>query len=130
MTSRRLMVSKYIPPTTPLTKISFALFYFSTMCELSVPGGENREFCQSCLLTGEKEEPVVLSRAVERDEEMSLNTGGVIDIVSVFYHYGGSKWYINDSYACSNTWVRVIYASFDPPLEIVSVREIFKNVYP
>ena len=50
--------------------------------------------------------------------------------VLVFYHYGGSKWYINDSYACSNTWVRVIYASFDPPLEIVSVREIFKNVYP
>ena len=100
------------------------------MCELSVPGGENREFCQSCLLTGEVEEPVVLSRTVEPDEEMSLNTGGVIDIVSVFYHYGGSKWYRNDSYACSNTWVRVIYASFDPPLEIVSVREIFKNVYP
>ena len=35
--------------------------------------------------------------------------------VSVFYHFGGSKWCINDSYACSNTWVRVIYASFDPP---------------
>ena len=44
-----------------------------------MPEGENREFCQSCLLTGKKEEPVVLRRAVEPDKEMSLNTGGVID---------------------------------------------------
>ena len=49
-----------------------------TIDNVCVPEGENREFCQSCLLTGRKEEPVVLRRAVETDEEMSLNTGGAI----------------------------------------------------
>ena len=49
-----------------------------------MPEGENREFCQSCLLTGKKEEPVVLRRAVEPDEEMSLNTGGAIWQKSLF----------------------------------------------
>ena len=42
----------------------------------------------------------------------------------------GSKWYFNYSYTCGNTCIGLIYASFDPSLEIVSVREIFKNLYP
>ena len=51
-------------------------------------------------------------------------------ILALFCPLAGSKWYFNYSYTCYNTWVRVIYASFDPSLEIVSVREIFKNLYP
>ena len=42
----------------------------------------------------------------------------------------GSKWYFNYSYTCGNTCIGLIYTSFDPSLEIVSVREIFKNLYP
>ena len=64
------------------------------------------------------------------DKEPSLKMGGEIDKISVFCHYGGSKWHINYSYACSNWCVRVIYASFDPPLEIVSVEDIYKYLYP
>ena len=50
--------------------------------------------------------------------------------VFVFCHYGGPNWYFCYSYACWKTCVRVIYASFDPPLEIVSLGEIFQNLYP
>ena len=50
--------------------------------------------------------------------------------VFVFCHMVGSDWYIYYSYACYNTCIRVIYASFDPPLEIVSVRDIFKKYTP
>ena len=95
-----------------------------------MPEGENKEFCQSCLLTGMQEPVVTQKDGLGLTKNCHSTWEVLLTKVLVFYHYGGSKWYINDSYACSNTWVRVIYASFDPPLEIVSVREIYKNVYP
>ena len=42
----------------------------------------------------------------------------------------GSKWYFNYSYTCGNTCIGLIYASFDPSLDIVSVEEKFKNLPP
>ena len=51
-------------------------------------------------------------------------------ILALFCPLAGSKWYFNYSYTYSNTCIGVIYTSFDPSLEIVSVREMFKNLYP
>ena len=102
------------------------LIMFIEVCQRVI----NREFCQSCFLTG-LQEPVVLRRtfwALTKNRHSKWEVKLTKSLF--FYHYGGSKWHINYSYACSNWCVRVIYASFDPPLEIVSVREIFIKTYP
>ena len=51
-------------------------------------------------------------------------------ILALLCPLAGSKWYFNYSYTCGNTCIGLIYASFDPSLDIVSVEEIFKNLYP
>ena len=51
-------------------------------------------------------------------------------ILALFCPLAGSKWYFDYSYTCCKTCVRVSNASFDPPLDIVSVRDIFKIYTP
>lgn len=88
------------------------------------------EFCQSCLLTGMQEPVVTQKDGLGLTKNCHSTWEVLLTKVLVFYHYGGSKWYVNYSYGCSNTCIRVICASSDPPPEIVSVGEIFKNLYP
>ena len=45
-------------------------------------------------------------------------------------YVAGSKCYFDCSYTCCKTCVRGSYASFDPSLDIVSVRDIFKKHTP
>ena len=49
-------------------------------------------------------------------------------ILALFCPLAGSKWYFTYSYTCCKTCVRVINASFDPPLDIVSVKKYSKNI--
>ena len=49
-------------------------------------------------------------------------------ILALFCPLAGSKWYFNYSYTCCKTCVRVINASFDPLLDIVSVKKYSKNI--
>ena len=51
-------------------------------------------------------------------------------ILALLFPLAVSKWYFYCSFACGNTCIVLIYASFAPSLEIVSVREIIKNLYP
>ena len=96
----------------------------------SVPEGDYRDFCQSCFLTG-LQEPVVLRRTFWAQTKNRHSKWEAKLTKSLFSAtMVGLKWHINYSYACSNWCVRVIYASFDPPLEIVSVEDIYKYLYP
>ena len=49
-------------------------------------------------------------------------------ILALFCPPAGSNLYFCYSYTCYNTWVRVINASFDPLLDIVSVKKYSKNI--
>ena len=91
----------------------------------SILEGENKEFRQSCLLTGMQEPVVTQKDGLGLTKNCHSTWEVLLTKVLVFYRYGGSKWYINHSYGCSNTCIRVIRASFDPPPEIASVGEIF-----
>ena len=101
---------------------------------ISVPEGEYKTFCHFDFLKPLRRGSWRKQCLTLRNEESSLQFSEVkltmSCILALFCPLAGSKWYFNYSYTCQNTWVRVIYASFDPSLEIVSVREIFKNLYP
>ena len=96
----------------------------------SVPEGEFRDFCQFWPFNWQaRANHASLScLGVRRNAPPKWEVG--LTKVFVFCHYGGPNWYFCYSYACCKTCVRVIYASFDPPLEIVSLGEIFQNLYP
>ena len=78
--------------------------------------------------------PIAPAGAMDKNPKgpYSVYTGllsmGMLTKILVFCHYGGPNWYFCYSWACCKTCVRVIYASFDPPLEIVSLGEIFQNL--
>ena len=94
----------------------------------SVPEGENKWFCHTRLLIG-IQEPVDLRRSLwTRAKKDHSKLEVMLTKILVFCHYGGPNWYFCNSWACCKTCVRVTYASFDPPLEIVSLGGIFQNL--
>ena len=96
----------------------------------SVPEGEFRDFCQFWPFNWSSKSQSCILKLLGGTKKCPPKWEVGLTKVFVFCHYGGQKWYFCYFQACCKTCVRVIYASFDPPLEIVSVGEIFQNVYP